>query len=229
MEKFIKKNIEVEAIEFTGEASDLMDLENKSNLKYKTDGNKYFIETAKGDKELEIGDFILLGINGEFDICKHDIFQKIYSPKQEKKEEVNEVDEKNEPISEQVEQKNNTPESEKQVANYEQKVEDSQPYSFVDVELCKNIIRFIAIFNIILFVSISITLGIFISSSDKNIEKTIKIVCQEEIEKESKKLLEQAKIEATQIIEEAKTKAKQEADNSFRMEMQRLTNERIEN
>ena len=61
----------------------------------------------------------------------------------------------------------------------------------------------------------------------KTIKTTVEYICKEEIERESKLLLENTKLEANQIIVQAKEEAKKEADDAFIQEMERLTNERV--
>lgn len=93
VQRFRKKPIEIEAVQFTDDKDDdnLMELadfidnqdliisyENGSNaplLKIKT------LEDANGSVHYaSIGDWIIKGVNGEFYPCKPDIFEKTYEP-----------------------------------------------------------------------------------------------------------------------------------------------------
>lgn len=81
--KFVKKPIEVEAIEFTRDSIDEVDkftgntmnicIERRINGKVSAN-----IETPKGVMKVEIGDYIIKGVKGEFYPCKPDIFNLTY-------------------------------------------------------------------------------------------------------------------------------------------------------
>lgn len=42
--------------------------------------HKHIIKTLEGDMRVQINDFIIKGVNGEFYPCKPDIFKKTYEP-----------------------------------------------------------------------------------------------------------------------------------------------------
>lgn len=45
------------------------------------EGNKHLkIETLEGTHRANVGDWIIVGVNGELYPCKHDIFKKTYEP-----------------------------------------------------------------------------------------------------------------------------------------------------
>ena len=46
---------------------------------YQTD-KEIFIETLEGTMKVNIGDYIITGVNGEQYPCKPDIFEKTYEP-----------------------------------------------------------------------------------------------------------------------------------------------------
>jgi len=78
--KYIKKPIEIEAIQFTGNNFD----EIKSftnNLAYRICSpfkNYCCIPTLEGDHMAKEGDYIIKGIEGEFYPCDEEIFKKTY-------------------------------------------------------------------------------------------------------------------------------------------------------
>ena len=75
--KFRKKPLVVEAIKYEkehiGKVQDFCD-----KLKYNPHNNEFYIETLEGCMEVEEGDYIVKGVNGEFYPCKSDIFIKTY-------------------------------------------------------------------------------------------------------------------------------------------------------
>ena len=76
MNKYIKKPIVIEAVQWTGE--------NVTQLEKFTQGNAYYmsgdfyIKTLEGEMRARQNDFIIKGIGGEFYPCKPDIFEKTY-------------------------------------------------------------------------------------------------------------------------------------------------------
>jgi len=80
--KYIKKPIEVEAIEFTG--VNKLDVIEFTNGKAKvvpmsmTLHSAMIIPTLEGDHRADVGDFIIKGGMGEFYPCKPDIFEMTY-------------------------------------------------------------------------------------------------------------------------------------------------------
>ena len=68
---------------------------------------------------------------------------------------------------------------------------------------------------------------IYIYIVNKTIKTTVQFIEKEEIERESNLLLEKTKLEAQAIIDQAREEAIKEADESFRKEMERLTNDRV--
>ena len=79
-----KKPVEIEAIQFedTPEVlSELSDFINNQDLRvdYKDPENPVIkIETLEGVMKASVGDYIIIGVNGEFYPCKPDIFNKTY-------------------------------------------------------------------------------------------------------------------------------------------------------
>lgn len=87
--KYIKKSVEIEAIQWNGnnleEIMKFLDSEFKyerNNIyhtrKFTYDGEDLFIVTLEGVMKATIGDYIIKGIKGEYYPCKHDIFELTY-------------------------------------------------------------------------------------------------------------------------------------------------------
>ena len=79
--KVRKKPIEVEAIQWTGDniselRNNFPDFINNSWLVGKKP--ELFIYTLEGNMHASIGDYIIMGIDGEFYACKESIFNKTY-------------------------------------------------------------------------------------------------------------------------------------------------------
>ncbi len=92
MAKYRKKPVEIEAVEWKGnnlrdiyvfmgedvtfndwrEQDRFHDLENSKRI------NGFYINTLEGSMKVNIGDFVIKGVNGEFYPCKPDIFEKTY-------------------------------------------------------------------------------------------------------------------------------------------------------
>ena len=79
MSKYIKKPVEVEAVQFDGTDESVEWL--LPQLKSGEIGracNKLYIKTLEGVMEAKVGDYVIKGVNGEFYPCKPDIFEKTY-------------------------------------------------------------------------------------------------------------------------------------------------------
>lgn len=200
MKSYIKKNIEVQSIEYTGDMTAIFDLAENYGLKYKVDDNSVIqIETTKGFKIVDIGDFILLSDTGDFEAVSHDFFINHYFEKQDASE---------------IEEENSTPED---TPILESKKKQSCVRSYF--------LEYFILFTI--YIAFLIPFIITNVNYKKNISTVIQTVYQEEINKESKVLLEKTQVEAEQIIMQAKLDAIEEANQAFKNEMERLTNERI--
>lgn len=89
MDKYRKKPVEIEAIQWTGvNLEEIKDFVG-NDLQYDiidtawevgkgTPHVNMKIHTLEGDHECTVRDFIIKGINGEFYPCKPDIFEKTY-------------------------------------------------------------------------------------------------------------------------------------------------------
>ena len=89
--KYRKKPVEVEAIQWVGKNHRGMFefLGGSSEESLKTSGDNFYIDhsrvdggliikTLEGDHAASLGDYIIKGVNGEFYLCKPDIFEKTY-------------------------------------------------------------------------------------------------------------------------------------------------------
>ena len=79
MSKYIKKPVEVEAVQFDGtdESVEWLLPQLKSG-EISRACNKLYIKTLEGVMEAKVGDYVIKGVNGEFYPCKPDIFEKTY-------------------------------------------------------------------------------------------------------------------------------------------------------
>ena len=86
MEKFRKKPVVIEAIQFFDQPEELINIQDfmgniNITVDYKNiDDPKLKIETLEGTMNASLGDWIIKGVNGEFYPCKPDIFEKTYEP-----------------------------------------------------------------------------------------------------------------------------------------------------
>lgn len=80
MQKYRKKPIVIEAIQFNGTGDSFDEIDEFTNGKMYVHDNIVYIETLEGDTIASIGDYIIKGANGEFYLCKPNIFKKTYEP-----------------------------------------------------------------------------------------------------------------------------------------------------
>lgn len=219
MQKFIKKNIEVQAVQYDGMPESLEEL-TALGLQYRLGNNSSItIATPRGEVTGEIGDYILMSVTGDFEICNQDKFQKLYSIQ---KEPVETTD-----SEKKTETENNDPKNTFQdYTDKDTAAHNKEMWERWNRERLQKYFAIIA--ALFIFVFISLMLPFFYNRIvKKTIKTTVEYICREEIERESKLLLEKTKLEANQIIEQAKEDAKKEADEAFRRELERLTNERV--
>ena len=78
IKKYVKKPIEIEAVQWTGDNTE--EIEEFTN--WRACQNIYkismIIATPKGEMRVLPGDYIIKDANGEFYPCKPDIFEKTY-------------------------------------------------------------------------------------------------------------------------------------------------------
>ena len=82
MPMYVKKPVVVEAIQWTGNNTQEIDVFTESQfLEVERNGVRMLaIFTLEGTMEARIDDWIIKGVNGEFYPCKPDIFDKTYEP-----------------------------------------------------------------------------------------------------------------------------------------------------
>ena len=82
MQKFVKKPIVIEAIQYDG--TNITEIESFVGAKLSTimssvEDTQLVIPTLEGDMKVSKGDYVIKGIKGEFYPCKLDIFKSIYN------------------------------------------------------------------------------------------------------------------------------------------------------
>lgn len=86
--KYIKKPVEIEAIQYNGnnmtECIDFLGYANYYTA-WNGDGGALFIKTLEGDMKVSLGDYIIKGVKGEYYPCKPDIFEESYNSADEEK------------------------------------------------------------------------------------------------------------------------------------------------
>jgi len=83
MPKAIKKPVEIEYVEWTGEnVEEIFDFMNWRNADH-DDVRGLIIHTLEGNHSAALGDMIIKGVKGEFYPCKPDIFSMTYDIVQE--------------------------------------------------------------------------------------------------------------------------------------------------
>lgn len=80
MNKYIKKSVEIEAIQWTGKNTKKVKdfCNNGDGWNCSRTKDKLEIYTLEGTMLASIGDYIIKGVKGEFYPCKPDIFEKTY-------------------------------------------------------------------------------------------------------------------------------------------------------
>ena len=70
----------IEAMQYNG-TEDIHEMRNfvGDDLDYDMDTQEYFISTLEGNMIIDIGDFVIKGIKGEFYPCKPDVFELSYN------------------------------------------------------------------------------------------------------------------------------------------------------
>ena len=81
MKHYIKKQMQIEAVQFTGENIEEIETfigKKLSTIEAVNVDTKLIIPTLEGDMKATKGDYIIKGIKGEFYSCKEDIFKNSY-------------------------------------------------------------------------------------------------------------------------------------------------------
>jgi len=79
MRKYVKKPVEIEALQWTGD--NLVEILSfaKACFSYEKNGSSVLaVATLEGTMTASVGDYIIKGIQGEFYACKPDIFNLTY-------------------------------------------------------------------------------------------------------------------------------------------------------
>lgn len=82
--KYRKKPVIIEAIQFEDNSDRIIEIHefmggDTIRVNYEDKDNPYLkIETLEGIMKASVGDYIIKGVNGEFYLCKPDIFEKTY-------------------------------------------------------------------------------------------------------------------------------------------------------
>ena len=204
MQKFIKKNIEVQAVQYDGMPESLEELVSLG-LEYRLgEDSSITIVTPRGEVTGEIGDYILMSVTGDFEICNQDKFQKLYSEENEAQE------------SENV---SSSP------ADISECTQENIKAKLIKKMNIQDWIQIITSFlDILMLMVVPFVMDLMMQRS---IKTTVEFIYKDEIQRESILLLEKTKAESLQIIEQAKKDAVIEADEAFKKEMERLTNERV--
>ena len=209
MEQFKKNAITVQAEIFDGSPEQLMNLE-AQGLQYKTyDNQRIGIKSGNTYEDVEVGDYIVMDIEGKFIVMKPERFRKTYSSMNE---------ESNQPGTSAIN------------PSY---IENSNPVEEINSDFTEDKVSTQNLNRTMMigFISVSLVVIIFgltnIFLYKSNIQKIVEEANKTAIEKASNELLAQTQIEALQIIEKAKADAKEEAEQTFRNEMKRLTEEKL--
>lgn len=78
VQSYVKKPVQIEAIQFTGEnIQEIINFVGSNINEYNTEA--VFINTLEGVHRTDLNDYIIKGIKGEFYPCKPDIFELTYN------------------------------------------------------------------------------------------------------------------------------------------------------
>lgn len=80
MEKYRKKPVVIEAIQWTGLNTGDVNTFAGKDIETIRPNEPFIIQTLEGEHKASVGDFIIKGIKGEFYPCKPDIFEATYEP-----------------------------------------------------------------------------------------------------------------------------------------------------
>ena len=76
IKKYRKKPVVIEAIQWTSD--NLSEIDKFTQGKVKNHESVLIIPTLEGEMYASLNDYIIKGVNGEFYLCKPDIFEKTY-------------------------------------------------------------------------------------------------------------------------------------------------------
>lgn len=81
MRKYRKKPVVIEAEQWVGSnLNDDTSLFQSPKVIIKDDGSEFMVSTLEGTMTGKKGDWLIIGVNGEYYPCKDEIFQKTYEP-----------------------------------------------------------------------------------------------------------------------------------------------------
>lgn len=80
MAKYIKKPVEIEAIQWDGTEKNALEIASIGGFQGMIDHDlgRFFIDTLEGMMQISPNDYVIKGIKGEFYPCKPDIFELTY-------------------------------------------------------------------------------------------------------------------------------------------------------
>jgi len=80
MTKYRKKPVVIDAIQWTKEKGNLLEITRFINgsKPLEKNGDNLIIKTLEGDMKADLNDWIIKGVNGECYPCKPEIFEKTY-------------------------------------------------------------------------------------------------------------------------------------------------------
>ena len=80
MNKYRKKPLEIEAVQWTGDNLPIIItfMQKVPQVDLTMGNEKVFINTLEGTMTASVGDYIIKGVKGEFYPCKPDVFEQTY-------------------------------------------------------------------------------------------------------------------------------------------------------
>ena len=76
--KYRKKPVVISAMQWNGDFFEVISFPTIDGLYIELEDDKLKIHTLEGDMTADIGDWIIIGVEGELYPCKDDIFKKTY-------------------------------------------------------------------------------------------------------------------------------------------------------
>lgn len=78
VKKYVKKPVEIEALQYDGRNYDEVFLFTNGTSSYESIENRLTIPTLEGKMLVSVGDYVIKGVRGEFYPCKEEIFRETY-------------------------------------------------------------------------------------------------------------------------------------------------------
>lgn len=76
--KYRKKPVVIEAVQWTGKNQTEIDKFCGMNVVWSEDKKMFLVLTFEGAMLVSVSDYIIKGVNGEYYLCKPDVFEKTY-------------------------------------------------------------------------------------------------------------------------------------------------------